>query len=170
MIKGDINDIVFKYQVSKFNRSGGQQTLGMSIGTNPLNYSGRTRHCFSPFFKQTGENVSGRVLNAHYVPSQSNTSSLGSPKYLLREPTTVSTPTSQYKVMQRLFWAYQPWCAFLKISVPKFVKEIVRYSSFVIHFGSSHRQVFIKIGIPEKLAKNLKDTGVFFSKVASELY
>ena len=92
----EINDIIFKYQISKSNKSSGQQTFGMSIGINPLSYSERTRDLFSPFLKQTRENVSDRVLNAHYVPSQSNTSSLESPEYLLREPTNVSTPTSRY--------------------------------------------------------------------------
>ena len=90
MIKKEIKDIIFKYQVSKFNRSGGQQTFAMSMGINPLNYSERTRDCFSPFLKQTGQSI-----NAHYVPSQFNTSLLGSPEYLLREPTNVSIPTSQ---------------------------------------------------------------------------
>lgn len=65
------------------------------MGINPLNYSERTRDCFSPFLKQTGENISDRVLSAHYVPSQFNTSLLGRPEYLLREPTNVSIPTSQ---------------------------------------------------------------------------
>ena len=49
----------------------------------------RTCNCFSPFLKQTGENVSGRVLIAHYVSSQSSKSSLGSPEYLLCEPANV---------------------------------------------------------------------------------
>ena len=49
----------------------------------------RTCNCFSPFLKHTGENVSGRVLIAHYVSSQSSKSSLGSPEYLLCEPANV---------------------------------------------------------------------------------
>ena len=66
----------------------------MSMGINPSSYSERTRDCFSPFLKQTGENISDRVLNAPYVSLQSNTGSLGSLEYLLREPTNV---------IQRLF-------------------------------------------------------------------
>ena len=70
MIKKEINDIIFKYQVSKFSRLSGQQTFGMSMGINPLSYSERTRDCFSHFLKQTGGNISDRVLNPHYVNQQ----------------------------------------------------------------------------------------------------
>ena len=55
MIKKEINDIIFKYQFSKFNKSGGQQTFGMSIGINPLNVLKEHATVSHPFSNKPGK-------------------------------------------------------------------------------------------------------------------
>ena len=97
MIKKNINDIIFKYQFSKFKRSSEQQapSFRINMGANSLSYLTITSICFSPFGnEQSRGNISDIVLNSRYVPSQHDKSSFRSPEQFPRS-TDVSTPNSQ---------------------------------------------------------------------------
>ena len=82
MIKKEINDIIYKYQFSKFTKQQIQPFAMNNIGTNISNFATSSNN-FLPTKRNDPSNNIENMNNSYYIKTQSNssTTSIGSPEY-----------------------------------------------------------------------------------------